>query len=200
MYEQVTVTTKRKEQGASKSAKLVLRNAEGFTLLEVLIAATILAIGMAGILPMFLVAMSNNTRSRGDTQGTLVSQLFLEKIAAVPSTSDLPLTINDCSATPQTITVNTAGTSTGTGANLVSSGSIDWTESNSSIPSGYTAYYQTCGASQMIYEVRWNIKNPASSTLPLTKLISVASRPTASRAGTVNFALPTTLHAISGAN
>jgi prepilin-type N-terminal cleavage/methylation domain-containing protein len=194
--------------------KAVPHKQAGFTLLEVLIAATILAVGMAGVLPLFLAAISNNNRSRGDTQGTLVSQLFLEQIAALSvtplgptCTSDCSpaVSITDCAATPNTISISTNDPTdgSGTGANLDGSGNVDWTQQHSSVPSGYTGYYTSCGSGQITYEVRWNVKyfaflNGVSGNPNPVKLINVSAKPLSTVAGTVYFATPTTLRAISG--
>ena len=62
------------------------RSAErGISLVELVIAISVLAIGMAGLAVLFSTAIMNNSRSKGDTSGTMLTQTVLEKIAAQPA-------------------------------------------------------------------------------------------------------------------
>jgi prepilin-type N-terminal cleavage/methylation domain-containing protein len=196
-----------------------LRKQAGFNLLEVLIAATILAIGMVGMLPMFIKALSFNNLSRGDTQGVLISQLFLEQLSTMPVPTTAPsqdtsaaiITMQDCANPPNTFTLATVGNTSGLGAPLNSSGNIDWTQPGTQVPAGYGTYpqagvyYTSCGANQMQYEVRWNIQDMPftanSAKSQAAKLIKVSSRPVATLAGgNAYFQVPITLHAVGGEN
>jgi len=57
----------------------------GISLVELVIAITVLAIGMAGLAVLFSTAIMNNSRSKGDTSGTMLTQTVLEQIAAQPA-------------------------------------------------------------------------------------------------------------------
>src|SRR5512135_3322227 len=56
------------------------RQSSGLTLIELLIALSIGAVGMTAVISLFVVAMANNSRSHRDTAATLLSQSVLEQI------------------------------------------------------------------------------------------------------------------------
>src|SRR2546429_6316718 len=68
----------------------------GISLVELVIAITVLAIGMAGLAVLFSTAIMNNSRSKGDTSGTMLTQTVLEQIAAQPANLAANLTLTDC--------------------------------------------------------------------------------------------------------
>jgi Tfp pilus assembly protein PilV len=136
-----------------------VRREEGTTLVEVMIAMFILSVGLVGSMNLILVAISSNARSRRDSTSTALAEMIVDQISAIPvGASTTTVTITDCAS--NSIAVNTAGSSGGTGANL-SGGNIDFTQSFSSIASGYAMKYTVCGASsgtQAVYDVRWNVQ------------------------------------------
>lgn len=150
------------------------RTQAGFSLMELLIALTMLTIGMAGIAIMVTSAMITDYRNRNDTTASMLSQRVLSRISSVPvNYAILPTTITDCK--PQTWTLATrAG-----GANLVTSssaapnliGDIDWSQKYADITANYAMQYQTCSGA--VYEVRWNI-NVVNG---YTNQVSVGARP-----------------------
>jgi prepilin-type N-terminal cleavage/methylation domain-containing protein len=177
----------------------------GFSLVELMIAITVLAIGMAGLAVLFSTAIMNNSRSKGDTSGTMLAQTVLEKIAAQPANTAATFTLTDCNPSGATNwTVATTGTaSPGSGANIdTSTNGIDFTQAYSGVPANYKMQFVACGGGgrQTSYEVRWNIQTISANT----RLITVAARPlaAASAAGNGNqallFALPITLRTIGG--
>jgi type IV pilus modification protein PilV len=156
-----------------KSAK-----GDGFTLIEVLIAIVILAIGLAGLLPMILVAVNNNTGTRQDSQAVMLAQMVAEQITSQPAASNPTFTVTDCRPTSlggaQTFTVNSAAA---TSANLTSNGTIDFTQAASAVPAGYQMTFFACGDtgavdandnSQVPFDVRWNVTASASGLKVLT--------------------------------
>src|SRR6266852_4133667 len=68
----------------------------GISIIELLIAITVLAVGMAGLAVLFSIAIMNNSRSKGDTTGTMLAQTVLEKIAAEPANTAATFTLTDC--------------------------------------------------------------------------------------------------------
>lgn len=128
----------------------------GFSLIELLIALSMLTIGLAGIAIIVTSAIVTDYRNRNDTTATMLAQRVLARIAAAGVNGTSP-TITDCASTTVTI-ATTAG-----GANLASSASspgliadIDWTnQAYSAVPANYKMQYQTCSGQQ--YEIRWNI-------------------------------------------
>jgi Tfp pilus assembly protein PilV len=167
-----------------------------------MIAITVLAVGMAGLAGLFSMAIMNNGRSKGDTTGTMLAQTVLEKIASQPANNAATLILTDCNpggATPWTIA--TAGTaSPGNGANLDSTGGIDFTQAYSAVTANYKMQFIACGNNgrQVTYDVRWNIQTITANT----RLITVSARPLAAASGgkeqALLFALPITLRTIGG--
>jgi len=90
----------------------------GMTLIELLIAMTILAIGMGGILIMITAAMSANSSTRNDSTATMLGQMVLEQITANPQgwqVTPTPVpTVFDCQGTGWPI--NTTPGAPGAGA------------------------------------------------------------------------------------
>lgn len=166
----------------------------GFTLIELMIAVLVLAVGLTGGLMLVLTAMANDSRSKTDSTATVLSQMTIEMIASVPANLTSTVTINDCSGTGHT--VSTTGSGTGAGATLTSGGNIDFT---SATVSNYSMTFTTCAAStgdrQANYDVRWNIKTLSSTA----KLVTVGARiSNADTNQSVRFAVPVTLKMIVG--
>src|SRR6266513_262418 len=90
----------------------------GLSLVEMVIAITVLAVGMAGLAVLFSTAIMNYSRSKGDTSGTMLTQTVLEKIAAQPANLVANLTVADCNPAGVTVwPIATAGAaSPGAGA------------------------------------------------------------------------------------
>ena len=70
-----------------KSNRLPRKSQAGFTLLELMIAALVMVVGLTGGLLLVMTAMANNNRNRMDSSGTVLAQTTLEMIASVPPDS-----------------------------------------------------------------------------------------------------------------
>jgi prepilin-type N-terminal cleavage/methylation domain-containing protein len=169
----------------------------GFSLIELMFAISVLAVGMAALLPLFATAVLSNGKARTDTTATMLAQTVLEKIAAQPASgAPANLTITDCvNAVPWQI-----ATAAGAGAPL-NGNEIDFTQNP--VPN-YNMQFVACGNNgrQATYDVRWNIQTIAGSG-NRSRVIIVAARPSAASAvGNKNqawtFALPVTLRTIGG--
>ena len=180
------------------------QDACGFSLIELMIAIAVLAIGMSALAGLFTTAVMNNGRSKGDTTATMLAQTILEKIAAQPASSAAPFTLTDCNPPGGTNwTIATAGAvSPGAGANLDSAtANIDFTQSYSAVTTNYKMQFVSCGSNgrQAIYDVRWNIQTIVANR---TRVITVSARPqTAGNTTSVSnllFALPVTLRTVGG--
>jgi prepilin-type N-terminal cleavage/methylation domain-containing protein len=180
------------------------RTACGFSLIELMIAIAVLAIGMSALAGLFTTAVMNNGRSKGDTSATMLAQSVLEKIAAQPASSAAALTLTDCNPSGGTNwTMATAGAaSPGAGANLDSNtASIDFTQSYSAVTANYKMRFVACGNNgrQAIYDVRWNIQTIVANR---TRVITVSARPqsagNATSVSNLMFALPVTLRTVGG--
>ncbi len=177
----------------------------GMTLIELMIALTVLTVGLAALLGLLSVAIASNTRNKLDTGGTFAAQAVLETIAAQPAGTDVTMT--DCAG--NSITVKTASPAVGaspnyTGANLMSDGTgrIDFQgQAASSVTTGYKASYVGCGpaGNRVTYDVRWRVQTVSA----YSRLVTVGAAQTQAVAalGTANqakyFNPPVTLRTIS---
>lgn len=147
---------------------------KGMTMVELMIALTILAIGLLSLMGLIMTATATNSRNRLDSSGTFVAQQFMEAFMNQPTSGNV--TIKDCAG--NTITVATAGPGTAgnsNGANLTSDNSgIDFTQASSGITANYSATYVTCGNGGMsaTYDVRWNVRTIDT----YSRMVTVAAR------------------------
>ncbi len=178
---------------------------QGMSLLELMISLFILAIGLVGVLAVILAAMTNTSRNKSDTGATFAAQLVLEQISAAGSSSSLTMT--DCGGTAHTLTLTASSASTGSGATLYTTSTapftsqvntIDWTQTASSVPSGYQMYWTTCDANgiKQSFDVRWNVLSLTSMS-GQTTLVTVGARPKAAQTTEIRrFATPATLRLV----
>jgi prepilin-type N-terminal cleavage/methylation domain-containing protein len=183
------------------------RSQAGMSLIELMIALVVLAVGMLGVIVMITTAIQNNTKNKQDNGGTMVAQLVLEQIASIPASRNPVLVVQDCNpAGPQNWNINTAGGGQpiGIGALLIqppnqNAGDIDWlNQGYGQVPAGYRMRYVSCGVggNSVAYDVRWNVQ-----VLPdnFTKLITVSARPFSLNPNSGQlFARPVTLRTIGG--
>ena len=177
------------------------KSQQGMTLVELLIALTILLIGLGAIMIMIASAMANNNGSRQDTTATMLSQLVVEQIAAVPANTNPTLNIIDCSGAVRQIATAPGGAIL-IAAGQPNSGDINWPAQTFAAlgPQFYAMRYIACGNAnrQMTYEVRWNVQVLANNT----KLITVSARrrdaEQNNRRTAIGFNFPVTLRMISG--
>ena len=184
----------------------------GLTMLELLIAMAVLAIGMTGAMGMILAGIQSDARNKNDTAAVVLDQEILEQFATYqnyPAAGGF-ITINDCStgATASHEAGAAGGAApTGNGATLYTTGTapfpasvgdIDWTQPAPTFATagtvGYAMNYQTCNGD--IYEVRWNVmlvdaeSNIAQLTVSSRQISAAASRVP------MLFSIPTTLRTI----
>jgi prepilin-type N-terminal cleavage/methylation domain-containing protein len=170
-------------------------NSKGFTLVELMVAMFVLAIGVLGGMIMIILGMSRDNTNRMDTTATNAAQAVLEQIAAVPANVDTTVLVTDCVPTAHSIT--TVGSAGGTGATLLTdgSGNVDF----SAAPvANYQTPFTVCGTNglQITYDVRWRI-----TTLPSGgKLVIVAAGhpSTDNKSRAMAYIPPVTLRTIVG--
>lgn len=183
-------------RSSTKIGRMHCRTREqGFSLVELMAAMTMLAIGMAGLALVFTTAVMGNSRAKGDTAGTMLAQTVLEKIASQPADTATALTLVDCnSAGGTTWSIATAPG----GAPLDSSGAIDFTQA--AIPN-YSMQFVSCGSggTAATFDVRWKVQTITAHS----RAITVSARPAAmANARGANQALlyaqPITLRTVGG--
>src|SRR5690242_2622141 len=79
---------------------------DGFAMIELMIALTVLTVGLMGLLSLILASINSNGRNKLDSAGTLVAQGVIEQIAAQNTLSTAP-SVTDCAG--NTSTINTTG-------------------------------------------------------------------------------------------
>jgi Tfp pilus assembly protein PilV len=175
-----------------------VRNPEaGFSLVEMVLASLVLLVGLTAGMLLILTAMANNNRSKMDSTATILSQMTIEMIAAVPANATTNMTVVDCNPNSGSAshTIYTTGSSGGAGAPLTSGGSIDFTQST---VTSYSMTYYSCQAStgdrQALYDVRWNIKTLSSNA----KLVTVAAMQSGAITHANFLAVPVSLKMIVG--
>lgn len=157
-----------------------LRNSKktsGMSLLELMIALTVLVVGLLALMALILTAVATNSRNRTDTSGTFVSQTFLEAILTQPGGG--AVTLIDCAGNAVAIqTAAPAAVNTSNGATLMTDGSgrIDFSQAAAGIAAGYHANYVGCGSGgkNMTFDVRWNVYRINS----YSRQVTVAARQT----------------------
>lgn len=178
--------------------------ADGFSMIELMIAMAVLMIGLLGCTAMIVTAIQSNSRNKNDTTAVVLDQEILETFATdinFPSTGTA--NIYDCalgtaSANQHQASLVAGSAPTGSGAALTSSNTIDWTQAAptyaTSTVTGYAMKYQACNGD--IFEVRWNVMNLATSnTATRLTLLTVSSRQTTAGSdhSAMLFSTPTTL-------
>jgi Tfp pilus assembly protein PilV len=170
------------------------------SLIELMIAMLVLAIGLGGITILFTTAIASNNRNSRDTTATLLAQMVIEQINAQHVYSNATTNVTDCANNSWTIATTPGAVGTGAGANLTANGTIDFTQAYAGIPANYAMQYVDCsvaGGIQTTYEVRWNVMSVSTNTT--SRLITAAARPEASNVkqlGGLFYALPVNLRSI----
>jgi prepilin-type N-terminal cleavage/methylation domain-containing protein len=177
------------------------------SLIELMIAMVVLAIGLGGITTLLVIAIGTNNRNSKDTTATMLAQLVIEEIGSQDPNSVTPINITDCAGNAFNIAVTDGAAPAGTGAALVTNaalanyGSINQAQAVGAIPAGYQMNYVACsvaGGSRITYDVRWNVM---TVTATHSRLITASARQTNSSStllGGPIFALPVNLRGIGG--
>lgn len=188
----------------TRQQKNGFRSMRGFTLLEMMIAISVLAVGMLGAMSLMLMGMQTNSASKTDTTATVLDQEVIELYTTL-KTYPPPngyITINDCAlngsnAHEADFTQPAVGASFGatvytaaTAPTQAQIGDINWTVAAPTLATsttpGYAMQYTTCSGD--IYEVRWNMRDfsPAGTVDSQLILVTVSARQRAAVVATTN--------------
>jgi Tfp pilus assembly protein PilV len=173
----------------------------GFTFVELATALFILTVGLSACIGLVLVAVGSNGRNRQDSNSITMARMVIQQFLSVSADNSWPaasgnwpptLTITDCAGNSQLI--NTTGSAGGSGAALLSSGGVDY--SQPAPTNNYSMLYQDCATTgTTVYDIRWNVKTLST----YTKLVTVSAAPSlTSTTGGPYFALPVTICTIAG--
>ncbi len=164
--------------------------AAGMTLIELMIATTVLAIGLPAIMLLLLVGLQTDSRSRTDTTATILDQEVIEKFATLKNyPKPTMVNIYDCNLAGSSANLHQASLGSGpppsgNGAALLTSsgagtGDVDWTQTTPALATsttlGYAMLYRVCSGE--IYEVRWNIMDLSTNSNNRMSLLTVSARP-----------------------
>lgn len=171
------------------------RATKGFSLLELVFAASVLAVAVLGALAMIVVGIARNSSNRMDTTATNVAQTVMEDIASIPAKVNTTMTITDSKNNNLQLTTAVGGSP------LTGTGNIDF--SQPATP-GYQVNYVMSGPNnlQVTYDVRWRIDpvNVPNCTLPNVcwgKMVTVAVQQPMNKTNTpMLFVPPVTLSAV----
>jgi prepilin-type N-terminal cleavage/methylation domain-containing protein len=186
------------------------RRQAGLSMVELLIAMLVLAVGMMGSMILVRTAIVNNNRNKLDTTATALAQMVLEQITSRSATNATNITIADCTGVNRVINPNGAA-APGAGATMLTggfnSGNIDFSQAFAvPLANNYAMQYITCGPAagtpgaaaggQVTYEIRWNV----TTMTGFTKLVTVSARKQiATNTGALPyFSVPVTLRGIAG--
>lgn len=178
--------------------------ARGFSLIELMIAMAVLAVGLLGGILVIAAATASNGRSRLHTTAVTMAESTMEKIVAIPKSAvgtAAQTTITDCAG--NSFTIKTAPG----GSDLITSGgafggSVDF--SKPPVPD-YSMRYVMCsaGGSGVTYDIRWRIDDTlpyvSGGPTPSTQMVTVSAKPIVGNgAAAAQFTLPFTLHHLRG--
>ena len=187
----------------------------GFSLIELMAAMFVLAIGLLGGMIVIVTAIASNARNRFDTASVALAQSTMDRIIVLSAGAAGQTTqITDCLG-PVTSVGGVALSTTPGGAPLttianVSNGNqvIDFTQDP--VP-GYQMFYTLCAdgatdglpvGNHQIYDVRWNIQTVAGSNNNEEMVLVAAKNVSETGNGDQNqsryFAMPITLRGLRG--
>lgn len=146
------------------------RQQGGMTLIELMFAMVILAVGIIGSMGLIVRAVSGDGFSKQLSNSTVLAQTVTERIMAVPATTNTTsLTITDCTGTPANVSTNPGGATL-----LSTTGEVDYSQA---AVTNYRMLYTDCDTNghQATYDVRWNVQAIANSNGNV-KLLTVSAQ------------------------
>lgn len=122
----------------------------GFTMIELMIAMLVLAVGIVGSMALIIRAVGGDSWSKQLSNSTVLAQAVTERIMAIPATSNTTVTITDCANTVFNVSTAPGGPA------VTATGDLDFT---AAAVANYQMLYTNCDTNghQAIYDVRWNV-------------------------------------------
>jgi prepilin-type N-terminal cleavage/methylation domain-containing protein len=144
------------------------RQQGGMTLIELMIAMVVLAVGIVGSMALIIRAVGGDSWSKQLSNSTVLAQTVTERIMAIPASTNTIVTITDCAN-------NVSNVSTSPGGPAVNAnGDLDFTQA---AVANYQMLYTDCDTNghQATYDVRWNVSAIAGSS-GFVKLLTVSAQ------------------------
>jgi type IV pilus modification protein PilV len=165
----------------------------GFSLIEVMFAMVVLAVGLMGSIGMICMAAASNGGSKINTTAATLAQSTMERIVAIPqgATGNAAMTsLTDCQGNFFTMDSSLGGSPLTTNEAFTG---VDFRQPP--VPN-YSMQYAMCGGGQSTtYDVRWRVDpGPALST----DLVTVSVRSTISAGPAAVLARPITVRTLRG--
>jgi prepilin-type N-terminal cleavage/methylation domain-containing protein len=128
------------------------RGQGGFTMIELMIAMLVLAVGIVGSMALIIRAVGGDSWSKQLSNSTVLAQTVSERIMAIPAASNTIVTITDCANPANVLNVSTAPG----GPAVTATGDLDF---SAAAVANYQMLYTNCDTNghQAIYDVRWNV-------------------------------------------
>jgi prepilin-type N-terminal cleavage/methylation domain-containing protein len=177
----------------------------GTSLIELMIAMLVLAVGLGALTTLFIASMATDNRNSKDTSATLLAQKVIEELSAQSTNSTTTVTLTDCAGNTWTIpSTQGAAAPAGQVAPLATNagspyyGGIDFNQPIGAVPAGFGMQYVDCNQNggQTTYDVRWNVMSVSANS---TRLITASARQLATTGNSgLYFAVPVTLRTIGG--
>jgi len=174
---------------------------KGVTIIETLIAASILAIISLGMAGQLLVSIASNNRNKIDSAQTMLAEAIVEHVNSTLIGNQQSV-LTDCAGNSYTIDTLPGGASLNAAGNA-----INFSENiaaDSSKVNYHMDYFTNVpctvsGTPQAIYDVRWNVQLVGATGSPTnTYLVTVSSRLKNHGEGNMFFSAPVTLRVLSG--
>lgn len=162
----------------------------GFSLIELMIAILVLAVGIVGSMALILRAVGGDSWSKQLSNSTVLAQAVTERIMAIPAATNTLVTITDCAN--NVWNVNTAPG----GPAVTATGDLDF---SAAAVANYQMLYTNCDTNghQAIYDVRWNVTAVANSN-GWVKLLTVSAQLKSAGKNAMVFAPVATVRTIVG--
>ena len=181
----------------------------GFSLIELMLAMIVLAVGLLGGMVVIVTAIASNARNRFDTAAVALAQSTMDRIIVLSAGAAGQSTqMTDCNGNVSTLNTTVGGAPLTSFSNVINGNQIiDFTQDP---VTGYQMLYTLCPAGAtdglpqgipQVYDVRWNIQTVAGA--PGQEMVLVAAK----NIGQVGngeqnqnrfFAMPITLRALRG--
>jgi prepilin-type N-terminal cleavage/methylation domain-containing protein len=126
------------------------RGQGGFTMIELMIAMLVLAVGIVGSMALIIRAVGGDSWSKQLSNSTVLAQAVTERIMALPAGTNTIVTITDCTNTPYNVSTAPGGPA------VTATGDLDF---SAAAVANYQMLYTNCDTNghQAVYDVRWNV-------------------------------------------
>lgn len=165
------------------------RQQRGMTLIELMIAMVVLAIGVVGSMVLVVRAIGGDAASKQLSNSTVLAQTVTERMMALPAGTNTIVTITDCTNTAYNVSTSPGGEA------VTTSGDIDFTAAT---VANYQMNYTDCDTNghQATYDVRWNVQAITNSSY--AKLLTVSAQLKSAGNNRMIFAPVTTIRTVIG--